>query len=74
MPILVCICLDYSVGGKLKGLTLGIVNAEVDLIELCWSPENYSMRAHGDCTFEKISCHFIREFDEEMFDQVWDGK
>jgi ABC transporter len=66
-PIVAIACIHFTIGRKLTGLRLGIVNDEVLSPATCW---NEIARHSSSCNLEKLSCRFIKEFDDESVKKV----
>lgn len=71
IPVIGCICLHYAIGGKIKDLTLGIVNEEVMSREVCL---NSSLRTfeitNSWCSINKVSCRFIEAIEADNVKKV----
>lgn len=71
MPLVGCICLNYAIGGRISGLTLGVVDHEIDSFDECLNQTATEVRRDGlDCFVRKASCRFINEFDDEVASKV----
>lgn len=71
LPLLGCFCLHYAIGDSIYGLTLGIVNNEVETISECYDPSLKTSVVKGfDCFINKVSCKFITQFDPDIADLV----
>lgn len=66
VPLVGILCVHYSVGGKIEGLAIGIVNEEVTFREC----SNESLKAFDvsidSCDVRKISCRFMSEINDSV--------
>jgi hypothetical protein len=66
VPLVGILCLHYSVGGRIEGLTIGIVNEEVTFREC----SNQSLKTFDvsidSCDVRKISCRFMSEINDSV--------
>lgn len=71
IPALICIACYYGIGGRIKGLKLGIVNEEVKSPSECLSQKLPVMNlSTNDCDLQKLSCTFLSGFDDSDFIKV----
>lgn len=71
MPLVGCICLNYAIGGRIGGLTLGVVDYEIASFDDCLNQTATEVRREGlDCLVRKASCRFINEFDDDVASKV----
>jgi hypothetical protein len=57
--------MEYGVGGKINGLTIGIVNEEVAFKADCGNQSYLLAEPQGyGCYFNHLSCRFINAIDE----------
>ncbi|CRK87266.1 CLUMA_CG001068, isoform A [Clunio marinus] len=67
VPLITCFCLHYAAGGRIKYLTIGIINNEVTNYKDCLNQSVSSVVPSGfDCILHKVSCRFINEFDDNI--------
>jgi hypothetical protein len=72
LPLAVGISGHFGLGGKIQGLSLGIVNEEVDSILDCSNKSSFAVERRGfDCSFDKISCRFINAIDGSQVEKVF---
>jgi hypothetical protein len=63
--------LHFAIGDNIHGLTLGVVNHEVDSISECFNPSlTTAVLDEFDCQIEKVSCRFIKSIDDETAELV----
>lgn len=68
-PILFPICLYFGTGGRISGLTIGIVNYEVNSFMECSNESLITIQKKDfDCYVNKISCRFINEIGDDLAD------
>jgi hypothetical protein len=63
----------FTIGGNIHGLVLGVVNDEASSVAECQSAalNNYNLnRNESDCSFDKVSCLFLDEFDQQVAELV----
>lgn len=67
VPLIGCICLHFGVGGRIHGLTLGIVNNEIASYEQCFNKSLVSSQVRDlDCLVQRASCRFIQEISDDI--------
>lgn len=70
IPLIGCICLHFGVGGRIRGLALGIVNNEAEDYE-CFNKSLITTMIHGySCKLNKVSCRFINELSDDFIGKV----
>lgn len=75
IPLISNVLLNYAIGGRIRDLSLGFVNNEVDSINQCFNESLRTTNLNGfECHLNKISCRFINEFDDEIAKKVSDWK
>lgn len=71
MPLVGCICLNYAIGGRIGGLTLGVVDYEIASLDECLNQTATEVRREGfDCFVRTASCRFMNEFDDQIASKV----
>jgi hypothetical protein len=71
LPILSCFNMFYGLGNRIKGLELGVVNEEISSITDCYNSSLKTFQVQNfDCRLTKVSCDFIREFDQSIAELV----
>jgi hypothetical protein len=68
-PLFVCLVLFIGIGGNINDMILGVVNEEASSIDECRnaSLNNYDVQLfQSDCTFQRVSCLFLAELDENV--------
>lgn len=71
LPIILCCCFNYAIGGNFQGLSLGVVNNEVMSIDECFDRSLITVEIQQfRCTFHKLSCRFINVFDDSVANKV----
>lgn len=74
VPMISVTGMNYGIGGRIRGLRLGIVNDEVDSIEQCANRSLGRVETQERlCLPGKASCRFIDEFDEDVAEKVGDS-
>lgn len=75
IPLISDVWLNYAIGGRIRDLTLGFVNNEVDSINQCFNESLQTINLDGfECHLNKISCRFINGFDDKTAKKVNDKK
>jgi hypothetical protein len=71
VPIIVCICLHFGIGGIITNLKFGIVNGEVESYRECYNDSLMTADiGEYDCLLKRASCEFIRKIDDEFASKV----
>lgn len=71
IPLVGCITLHYGIGGRIKDLSIGVVNHEVSFADECFNSSLITSEVRGfDCSVFKASCRFIHEIDDEILVKV----
>jgi hypothetical protein len=71
LPIVCCFGMHFGVGGRLKHLSLGIVNDEVGFVDRCSNRSLVSVEVVGFmCTVKRASCRFIDELQDDFAEKV----
>jgi hypothetical protein len=71
MPLIGCFVIFFGIGNRIKGMTLGVVNDETLFLSDCYNSSLKTFEVHNfDCLHFKISCDFIREFDQSVAELV----
>lgn len=71
IPLVGCITLHYGIGGRIKDLSIGIVNQEVSFADECFNKSLITSEVRGfDCFVHKASCRFIHEIDDDILAKV----
>lgn len=69
--MILCVCMQYAIGGNIKGLTLGIVNHEVTTVNECLNNSLMAFDVRGfHCKIHKLSCMFIDELHDNVAKKV----
>lgn len=71
VPIVVCICLHFGLGGLITGLKFGIVNGEVESHLECFNDSLITTRLDEyECVMNHASCEFINRIDDDFATKV----
>lgn len=64
--LIACLALHYAIGGRIRDLSLGVVNNELRSYEDCSNISLTTVKRQGfDCLLEKVSCRFIDAIDAD---------
>lgn len=72
IPVIGCLNLHYGIGGEIKGLTLGVVNDEVNSMNECFNKSliTYDLMPDSTCILHKTSCRFIHELLDDNLTEI----
>jgi hypothetical protein len=71
IPFLSCCNMYYGLGDRIKGLVVGVVDNEVSSITDCFNSSLKTFEVqNSDCKLTKVSCDFIKEFDQSIAELV----
>jgi hypothetical protein len=71
LPLVIVLLLNISVGTKLNGLALGLVNNEVANYSDCFNSSLEAVKVHRrECSLKLFSCRFIGELNQNVMELV----
>jgi hypothetical protein len=74
-PVMSCICLHFAVSDTINDQTLGVVNLEVNNSDVCFNDSLVTTKINNfDCMISKVSCSFIKNFDQKAAKLVTEFK
>lgn len=67
LPFFSIICMNYTIGGNVTGMVLGIVNNEVGSISECFNTSLVTAKTDNyECILDRVSCRFINQINETV--------